>query len=235
MTGRILSRLGISAVLIAVALLGCGVNEPTQRKAFIEFLQNRIVAKPGIHVPKLSAEESSAFGDYAKHYAVIAEFNTGLDQQVSKPLQQAVEAGAPRSLEEAVGRRQDIATVLGGMAAINAALDRQLAIADAAHAALKQPEDLKPVYDAAYDRDVTQPAKAFAEIFPDAAGAMKDFLEFADFVEQHHGAIRIQGSQIQLSDAALQPQLKKMIDGLSARQEGIRKAQERLHHLAYGT
>ena len=109
-----------------------------------------------------------------------------------------------------------------------------MAIADAAHAALKQPEDLKPVYDAAYDRDVTQPAKAFAEIFPDAAGAMKDFLEFADFVEQHHGAIRIQGSQIQVTDAALQPPLKKMIDGLSGRQEGIQKAQERLRKLAYG-
>lgn len=235
MTGRILLRPGIAAVLIALALFGCGDNEATQRKAFIEFLQSRIVGKPGIHVPKLTADETSAFGDYAKHYAVIAEFNTALDREVSKPLHQAVEAGAPRSLEDAVGRRTDIATILGGMAAISAALDRQLAIADAAHAALKQPEDLKPVYDAAYDRDVTQPAKAFAEIFPDAAGAMKDFLEFADFVEQHHGAIRIQGSQIQVSDAALQPPLKKMIDGLSARQEGIQKAQQRLRKLAYGT
>jgi len=218
MTGRTLSRLGIPAVLIVFALFGCGDNEAMQRKAFIEFLQSRIVAKPGIHVPKLTADETAAFGDYAKHYAVIADFNTGLDREVSKPLHQAVAAGAPRSLEDAVGRRQDIATILGGMAAINAALDRQLAIADAAHAALKQPEDLKPVY----------------EIFPDAAGAMKDFLEFADFVEQHHGAIRIQGSQIQVTDAALQPPLKKMIDGLSGRQEGIQKAQERLRKLAYG-
>jgi len=234
MTGRTLSRLGIPAVLIVFALFGCGDNEAMQRKAFIEFLQSRIVAKPEIHLPKLTADETAAFGDYAKHYAVIADFNTGLDREVSKPLHQAVAAGAPRSLEDAVGRRQDIATILGGMAAINAALDRQLAIADAAHAALKQPEDLKPVYDAAYDRDVTQPAKAFAEIFPDAAGAMKDFLEFADFVEQHHGAIRIQGSQIQVTDAALQPPLKKMIDGLSGRQEGIQKAQERLRELAYG-
>jgi len=234
MIARTLPRLHLAIALIAIALLGCGDNEATQRKAFIEFLQNRIVAKPGIHVPKLTTDETSAFGDYAKHYAVIAEFNTALDQQVSKPLHQAVEAGAPRSLEEAVGRRKDMATILGGMTAISAALDRQLAIADGARAALKQPDDLKTVYDAAYDRDVTQPAKAFAEIFPDAAGAMKEFLEFADFVEQHRGAIRIQGSQIQVSDAALQPQLKKMIDGLSARQEGIQRAQERLRKLAYG-
>jgi hypothetical protein len=234
MTSRTLPRFHLAIALIAIALFGCGDNEATQRKAFIEFLQSRIVAKPGIHVPKLTADETSAFGDYAKHYAVIAEFNTALDQQVSKPLHQAVEAGAPRSLEEAVGRRKDMATILGGMTAISAALDRQLAIADGARAALKQPDDLKTVYDAAYDRDVTQPAKAFAEIFPDAAGAMKEFLEFADFVEQHRGAIRIQGSQIQVSDAALQPQLKKMIDGLSARQEGIQRAQERLRKLAYG-
>lgn len=234
MTGRTLPRLHLAIVLIAVALLGCGDKEAAQRKAFIEFLQSRIVAKPGIHVPKLTADETAAFGDYAKHYAVIADFNSALDQQVSKPLHQAVEAGAPRSLEDAVGRRKDIATMLGGMTAINAALDRQLATADAAHAALKQPDDLKPVYDAAYDRDVTQPAKAFAEIFPEAAGALKEFLEFADFVEQHRSAIRIQGSQIQLSDAALQPQLKKMMDGLSARQAGIQKAQQRLRSLAYG-
>src|SRR5207237_6743168 len=75
MTGRTLSRLHIAAVLIAFALLGCGDDEATHRKAFIEFLQSRIVAKPGIHVPKLTTEETTAFGDYAKHYAVIADFN----------------------------------------------------------------------------------------------------------------------------------------------------------------
>ena len=31
-------------------------------------------------------------------------------------------------------------------------------------AALKQPDDLKPVYDAAYARDVTMPAKVWADM-----------------------------------------------------------------------
>ena len=97
MTGRTLSRLGIPAVLIVFALFGCGDNEAMQRKAFIEFLQSRIVAKPEIHLPKLTADETAAFGDYAKHYAVIADFNTGLDREVSKPLHQAVAAGVART------------------------------------------------------------------------------------------------------------------------------------------
>ena len=33
----------------------------------IQFLQERIVGKPGVHVPKLTAEQTAAFGDYAKH------------------------------------------------------------------------------------------------------------------------------------------------------------------------
>src|SRR5690348_13342328 len=113
-------------IMLTSALLACGDNEPTQRKAFIEFLQTRIVAKPGVHVPHLTAEETAAFGDYARHYAVIADFNAGLDQVVSKPLQRALET-APRSLDQLVPRRNEIATIKDGMAKLRAALDQQLA------------------------------------------------------------------------------------------------------------
>jgi hypothetical protein len=103
-------RLAPMLIVIAAGLAACGDNEATQRKAFIEFLQSRIVAKPGVHVPKPTSEETASFGDYAQHYAVIADFNTALDQAVSKPLQQTIAAGAPRSLDEVVtkqGNRND--------------------------------------------------------------------------------------------------------------------------------
>ena len=99
-------------VLVLLAALGlgaCGDDEPKQRTAFIQFLQERIVGKPGVHVPKLTAEQTAAFGDYAKHYAVIADFNAALDSEVGKPMQRAIEAGAPHSLEDLPGRRNDIA------------------------------------------------------------------------------------------------------------------------------
>ncbi|MBV9583780.1 MAG: DUF3053 family protein [Alphaproteobacteria bacterium] len=234
MTGRTLSRLHIGLVLILLALCGCGDEEATQRKAFIEFLQTRIVGKPGIHVPHLTAEETAAFGPYAKHYAVIADFNAALDDAVSKPMQQAIQNGTPHSLGEVVARRQDIAVVADGMAKMQAALDRELAKADAAHAALKQPDDLKPVYDAAYARDVTVPAKAWSEVFPDVEDGMKNMLALADFVAAHQNAVKIQGAMIQTSDPSLQPALTGMLDKIREKGEAVNKAQQRLNALIVG-
>jgi len=234
MTGRRLFN-AFGAMLALFALVACGDNEATQRKAFIEFLQTRIVAKPGVHVPKLTEAETAAFGDYAKHYAVIADFNAALDRSVSAPLHQAIAAGAPRSLDEVVTRRQEVAAVGAGLATIRAALDQQLAIADAAHAALKQPDDLKPVYDAAYARDVTMPAKAMVEIFPDVDATMKAILALADFIAAHHDTVKIQGSMIQTSDPALQPPLAAMLDALRAKNAAIIKAQQRLNALVTGS
>ena len=225
---------GALCLLAAFALAACGPGEATQRKAFIEFLQTRIVAKLGVHVPKLTAEETAVFGGYAKHYAVIADFNNTLDSAVSLPLQQAIAAGAPRSLDEVVARRQDIAAIAAGLATIRTALDQQLAIADAAHAALKQPDDLKPVYDAAYERDVTMPAKAMAEIFPDADAALKAILALADFITEHQDAVKIQGSMIQISDTALQGPLTALIDAVRAKNEAIVKARQKLDALVVG-
>src|SRR5229473_1008332 len=110
-----------AAILIATSLLACGDSETAQRKAFIEFLQTRIVVKPGIHVPKLTADETAAFGRYAAHYALIADFNAHLDQAVAQPMHQALAAGAPRSLGELASRRQDVTAIANGMATIRGA------------------------------------------------------------------------------------------------------------------
>src|SRR5215208_463914 len=89
---RLLRARVIVGVLLAIGLVACGDSEATQRKAFIEFLQTRIIGKPGVHVPKLTEQETAAFGAYAGHYAVIADFNAGLDEAVSKPMERALEA-----------------------------------------------------------------------------------------------------------------------------------------------
>jgi soluble cytochrome b562 len=227
-------RLAPMLIVIAAGLVACGDNEATQRKAFIEFLQSRIVAKPGVHVPKPTSEETASFGDYAQHYAVIADFNTALDQAVSKPLQQTIAAGAPRSLDEVVTKRKEIGTMRDGMATLRGALDQKLAAADAAHAALKQPDDLKPVYDAAYDRDVTQPVKAMINIFPDVDEAMKAILALAEFLDQHSDTVKIDGSMVRLSNPALQGQLQDLLNAVRVKQEAVQKAQQRLRNIAYG-
>jgi hypothetical protein len=228
------ARVAVVLLLAATGAIACGDSEATQRKAFIDFLQTRIIAKPGVHVPKLTEQETAAFGPYAAHYAVIADFNAGLDEAVSKPMQRALTA-APRSLDQLAARRPEIAEIKGGMGALRGALDRQLAMADAARAALKQPDDLKPVYDAAYERDVTQPAKAFAEIFPDVDDAMASILAFADFLDQNREKVKVEGSTIRVTDPSVQARVQSLIDAMRAKQQAIQKAQQRLRDVVRGT
>jgi hypothetical protein len=232
------SRLRRPFALVAIVLLtafvtGCN-DEPAQRKAFITFLQTRIIDKPGLHVPHLTQEEAASFGDYAKQYAIITDFNDGLDKSIAQPMAEAINRGAIRSIDDVVTRHADFIAARDGINKLHDAIDRQLAAADTAHAALKQPDDLKAVYDKAYERDVTIPAKAFEDIFPDLSEALTAIVDLGDFIERHKDKVTIVGNQLQTSDPALRPQLQAMIDALMAKSDAIGKAQEHLRLVMNG-
>ena len=92
------------ALALPLVLAACGSKEPEQRAAFTQFLQTRIVDKPGVRVPKLTEEEKKSFGDYAAQYAVITDFNAAMDASV-KPMGNLMQKGAVR--HRAPRRHQD--------------------------------------------------------------------------------------------------------------------------------
>ena len=101
-------------LLLAVFVAGCD-NEPAQRKAFIEFLQARIIDKPGLHVPHLTPDEAKSFGPYADQYAIITDFNDRLDRSVAAPMQEAISRGAVHSIDEVVTRHADFVAAREGL------------------------------------------------------------------------------------------------------------------------
>jgi hypothetical protein len=224
----------VALALFALVLAGCN-DEPAERKAFITFLQSRIIDKPGLHVPHLTPEEEKSFGDYAKQYAIITNFNDGLDKSVAQPMAEAINRGAIRSLDDVVNRHADFVAARDGIAQLRGVLDTQLAAADAAHAALKQPDDLKPVFDKAYERDVTIPAKTFADIFPDLSQALTSVVDLGDFIAQHKDKVTINGPTIETTDPSLRPRLQALLDALTAKNEAIVKAQEHLRLVMNGS
>jgi hypothetical protein len=222
-------------LLLAVFVAGCD-NEPAQRKAFIEFLQARIIDKPGLHVPHLTPDEAKSFGPYADQYAIITDFNDRLDRSVAAPMQEAISRGAVHSIDEVVTRHADFVAARDGIAQLRGAIEKQLAAADAAHAALKQPDDLKPVFDKAYERDVTIPAKAFSDIFPDLSQALTAIVDLGDFIEQHKDKVKFNGSStLQTVDPALQPQLNALVNALATKSQAITAAQEHLRTVLNGS
>ncbi|AMM25643.1 DUF3053 family protein [Variovorax sp. PAMC 28711] len=219
---------------LSLLLAGCGSKEPAQRTAFIGFLQTRILDKPGLHVPKLTEEEKGRFGDYAAHYAVISDFNDGMSSAVSQPMNALIAKGAIRSIAEVVARRGDIEQVQQGMATLRAALDQQQAAADQARAALKQPDDLKTVYDQAYARTVTVPATTFKDVFPAVDFTLAETLKIADFLQKNAAKVKITGSNVTVEDPATLAELNKMLQSLQLRGAELSAAQRKLQAMVRG-
>jgi hypothetical protein len=224
----------LCVALFALALAGCD-EEPAQRKSFIAFLESRIINKPGLHVPHLTPDEAQSVGDYARHYAIITDFNDGLDRSVAGPMEEAIQRGAIHSIDEVVTRHADFLAARDGVAQLREAIDRQCAVADAAHAALKQPDDLKPVFDKAYERDVTMPAKVFADIFPDLSQALTAIVELGDFLDRHKDEIQIDGATLRTSEPALQPELTALVRALTTKNAAITEAQQHLRTVLNGS
>lgn len=231
-------RSGLTLACIAAATLwlgGCGASEGQEREAFSTFLQTRVLDKPGIHVPKLTDEERDDFGRYAEDYAIIADFNKAMDESVSPKLTTAMRAGAITSIGDLATRLDQLREAKTGINAMAAALDQEVARADAARAKLDQPEDLKPVYDKTYARLVTEPAAAFRSIVPVMNKVLDQAIDLGEYLEKNRDAVRISGPMIETGDPAERAAINEKLQALQANQQAVQAAQSRLRSVAYGS
>ncbi len=231
------SVLPIAAVLAAelalsLALAGCGDGEADQRRAFITFLQTRILDKPGIHVPQLTDEERRAFGPYAGQYAIITTFHAVMNDSVSPQFAAVMNRGAIRSMDDLVARRDDLQQARSTLAGLSAALKGDVAQADAAHGKLDQPADLRPVFDKAYGRLVTEAAANFAAVTPAADQMFAQALDLGGYLQSHH--VALVGGTLQVRDAATQAAVNAKLQSLQASQQATQAAASRFRTFVYG-
>jgi len=231
---KVVSRAWLALFLtVPLLLAACGDKEPEQRAAFSQFLQTRIIDKPGTRVPQPTEEEKKSFGDYASHYAVITDFHAGMNKSVT-PLGTALQQGSISSVNDLVARRGDLEKARTTMTEIRTAIEKQQADADAARAKLKQPDDLKKVYDAAYDRTVTQPANGFKTVFPLADASLQRAIETADYVEKNKSKIEINGAIVRVSDPKVQAELNRRLQAMNEQAAGLNKAQADMQKMITG-
>jgi len=210
MLSVIAKRLAIFAMLLAAfALTGCS-KEPEQRKAFMSFLQTRIIDKKGGRIPILNEQDKKAFGEYAAHYQIISAFNAEMNV-AGKAFNDA--SGLERKLRSAKGLQdnwQEIATLRAELPKISEALTSALQKAQTARDALKQPDDLKAVYDQAFTKTVTAPAQIFQGMLPPME---KTFLALEDvgrFLNDNKSRIKISGMTVEMEDPALLAQFEQL-------------------------
>lgn len=218
----------------AMLLAGCGSSDVDQRKAFVTFLQTRVLDKPGMHVPQLTPDERASFGHYADDYAIITDFNKTMTESVSPKMSAAMSAASIGSLEDVVTHRPQLQTVKSSMGTMATVLRDDIAQADTAHAKLAQPAEVKAVYDKAYDRLVTQPAAAFGGIVPVMNTVLGQAIDLGEYIESHRAAVQLSSSMVQTADPAVRSALNDRLQALQSSQKAVMAAQQKMQSVVYG-
>jgi hypothetical protein len=231
LTRRAFALTGV--LMVALATAACGDGEAGQRKAFIAFLQTRIIDKPGVHVPSLTDDEKSSIGVYYDQYMLIGDFNREMNGILTGPYKIA-QTSAPRTMQELIARRTDVKAMAEAMA--RAGVDARTLLTDvnAKRAALKQPDDLKPIYAAAYERDVTAPAEAFLTTIPVAIEGMNKSLQLVAYLDAHRTTVKVNGTSIQASDGKTRAEVQSLLEAMNAQNQRLTAARERLRVVTTG-
>lgn len=232
----VFSRRAVACAILLVLGLGlaaCGQDDG-QRQAFIAFLQTRIIDKPGLHIPVVTDKVAADIGPYAAQYKIMSDFHTRLDASLSDDLGRAMAIGNPRSLQELADKRGVLPLIMDGMARMKVALDKDEADANAAHAALKQPADLKPVYDAAFDRMVTKPAAVIRDIIPLVQDALRPIMELAAFLDAHRDEISYPNGVPASDKPLVQSRLMQLLEATDASSKASEQGKARLRAMVEG-
>jgi hypothetical protein len=223
----------LAFVIVAVTVTACFDGEPEQRKAFINFLQTRVIDRPGVRIPNPSADEIKSIGPYAAHFKVITDFtgDAALTAMASK-----MSSGLPNlsNIQSVIDNRDVLRKTNAEMGGLMRAMNEKYLATQKERDALKQPDDLKTVYDKAFDKTVTAPVNGFREAAPIAQAILEAAANLADYVVSHKDSVRITGGQVQATSTRAQTELAPLVNAISAQATKFNEAQRRLRTLLTG-
>jgi hypothetical protein len=220
-------------VVIAATVAACFDNEPEQRKAFITFLQTRVIDRPGVRIPSPSADEIKSIGPYNAHFKVITAF-TG--DPTLTTMAAKMSSGLPNlsNIQSVIDNRDTLRKTRSEMGDLLRVMNEKYAATQKEREALKQPDDLKPVYDKAFDKTVTAPVNGFREAVPIAQAILEAAANLSDYVVSHKDTVRITGGQLQPTGARTQVDLASLVNAVTAQGRKFNEAQRKLRLVLTG-
>lgn len=217
-----LTRRHFSLGGLALILASCGDGEPAARAAFIVFLQERVVQQRGLRVPRLTEEEKRRFGPYAGHYAPIRDFHDTLTRDVAPLTGNAARIlPALRRPHDWIAHRAEVTESRRLMGLARTAAQELFARTAQAVAGLVQPEDLKPVYAAAYAKAVGHVMPVFTAFLDGLDDLFSAVDQAGAYIDGNLGRMRVVGGLFETGDSAI-------LAGLQERSSAIAGAQARL-------
>ena len=225
-TGKSCSRwfASVMALLMVVSLSGCFDKEGDQRKAFIDFLQNTAM-RSGEHLPMLTADQKKQFGPLVTDYAILYGYSQQVNQAMDEGLRPVVDSvNAIRVPENYVTQRDPLRQANGSLGVLSQQLQNAKMQADSAHSALKQADDLKPVFDKAFAKVVTEPAQAMQPLIPAAQIFTQQLVQVGDFITQQGTQVSFVSGGIQFPTSQQASQYNTLIGPLASQHQAFSQA-----------
>lgn len=219
------SSLLLAGALIVLQLTACGDKEGDQRKAFTDFLQNTVL-RSGEHLPSLSENQKQSFGKFASDYAIIYGFSLQANKAVDQGMRLVVdELSAIRVPQDYLTRRDSLRQANGALVMVTQQIESAKMQADSSKAALKQPDDLKKVYDSVYDKIVTQPANLLIPLLPKLQALSQGAVQTGDFLQTQGTRVSFNDGGVQFPTQDQATQYNTLMSNLSANAQALTQAQ----------
>jgi len=215
----------LAVLFFALQLVGCGDKEGDQRKAFIDFLQNTVM-RSGEHLPGLSEDQKQRFGPYAGDYAIIYGFAQEVNKAVDNGMKPVVdELAAIRVPQDYLTRRDALRQASGSLNVLTQQIQSAKMQADSSKATLKQPDDLKKVYDAAYVKVVTQPASTLIPLLPQLQALSQAAVQTGDYLQSQGTRVTFNDGGVQFPTQDQVTQYNTLMSNLSSNAQALTQAQ----------
>lgn len=214
----------LAALLMVVGLSGCFDKEGDQRKAFIDFLQNTAM-RNSERLPALTADQKKQFGPFVSDYAILYGYSQQVNQAMDSGLRPVVDSvNAIRVPQDYMTQREPLRQANGSLGVLSQQLQNAKMQADAAHSALKQSDDLKPVFDQIFSKVVTSPANALQPLIPAAQIFTQQLVQVGDFISQQGTQVSFVANGIQFPTSQQASQYNSLIGPLAAQHQAFTQA-----------
>ncbi|HBV40378.1 MAG TPA: DUF3053 domain-containing protein, partial [Erwinia sp.] len=185
--------------------------------------------RSGEHLPALSEDQKQRIGNYASDYAIIYGFSQQVNRAVDSGLKPVVdELSAIRTPQDYLTHRDSLRQASGSLDVLAQQIQTAKTQADSSKAGLKQPADLKTVYDALYSKVVTQPADSLLPLLPALQKLSQDAVQTGDFLQQQGSQVSFNGQTIQFPSQQQATQYNTLMSNISANAHALGQAQNTL-------
>jgi hypothetical protein len=213
------------ALLIAIVTIGCTSREPIQRRAFIVFLQTQILDRKQVFpLPELTSENRRALGPYVSDYQIFSDFYSDMRkarQSLRSALKIQNRANNPKNLLENL---QELSTQTAELPKIRRTLSDNLQKAQVSRSGLKQPNDLKLIYDRAFDKAITTPADNMRNIILRMEIQFLSLEDIGHFLNDNQTNLTISGVDVKFKDSTLLAQYQSLQNRYNTERQALSKA-----------